>query len=78
MQSALRLSAWVKPGGKIEISDSQLLPGRVDVIVLVPSVPEPSRASILDVLAEAPGHLIFENAEAVDAYLLEEREAWVS
>ncbi len=33
-------------------------------------------SSIVEVLAEAPGHLAFQNAEEVDAYLREEREAW--
>jgi len=35
-----------------------------------------SRRSVTDVLAEAPGHVAFQTAEAVDAYLREERESW--
>ncbi len=56
MQSALRLSAWVQPGGKIEISESQLLTGRVGVVALAPSVLEPSRVSILDILSSRSSH----------------------
>jgi len=29
-----------------------------------------------DILAEAPGHLEFQTADEVDAYLQEERDAW--
>ncbi len=32
--------------------------------------------SITDVLAETPGHLAFQSAEEVDAYLRDERDAW--
>jgi predicted RNase H-like HicB family nuclease len=35
-----------------------------------------SRASIVDVLAQAPGQLAFGAADKVDSYLREEREAW--
>jgi hypothetical protein len=77
MQSALRLTTWVKPGGKIEVSDSQLPAGEaVDLIVLLPQGGGAVRRSVVDVLAETPGHLAFETAEQVDAYLREERGAW--
>ena len=79
MQSALRMTAWVQPGGTIEISDSQLPTGKsVEVIVLLPNPHQMSRRSIIDILAEAPGHLAFQTAEEVDAYLREERDAWES
>ncbi len=35
-----------------------------------------SRRSVVDILAEAPGHLAFQTAEEVDAYLQEERYGW--
>ncbi len=35
-----------------------------------------NRKSVVDVLAEAPGHLAFQTAEEVDAYISEERDAW--
>lgn len=79
MQAALRMTAWVQPGGKIEVIDSQLLPGRVDLIILFPpsaETKETVRRSVVDVLAEAPGHLAFQTAEEVDAYMNEERDAW--
>ena len=77
MEAALRRSTWVLPGGRIEIADTQLTPGRpVDVIVVVPDSPAGDRPSVIDVLASAPGHLAFNTAEEVDAYVREEREAW--
>ncbi|GDX40297.1 hypothetical protein LBMAG21_05890 [Armatimonadota bacterium] len=77
MQSALRISTRVQLGGRVEITDSQLLVGQsVDVIVLLPIVEEKCRHSIMDVLTKVPGHLAFKTAEEADAYLREEREAW--
>ncbi len=77
MQSALRISTRVQPGGRVEITDSQLLAGQsVDVIALPPAVEETRCHSIMDVLTKAPGHLAFKTAEEADAYLREEREAW--
>ncbi len=76
MQSALRMTTLVQPGGKIEVTNTQLPEGQaVEVIVLLPSAAVPRR-SILEVLAEAPGHLAFQSADEVDAYLREERDAW--
>lgn len=76
MQTALRMTALVQPGGKIELTDRDLPEGlSVEVIVLLPPSAVPRR-SILDVLAEAPGHLAFQTADEVDAYLREERDAW--
>ena len=36
-----------------------------------------TRRSVVDVLAEAPGHLVFQNADEVDVYISSERDAWV-
>lgn len=77
MQAALRVTTTVHEGGRIEVVDPQLPPGEaVDVIVLFPEAPAVPRQSILDVLAEAPGQLLFHTPEDVDAYLREERAAW--
>jgi hypothetical protein len=77
MQSALRTTVWVQPGGKIELEDTQLPAGQpVEVIVLLPQPQLLPRRSIIDVLAEAPGHLAFQTAAEVDAYVAAERDAW--
>ncbi len=77
MQTALRLTGTVQPGGRVEVSSSQLPAGKsVEIIVLFPQEPEAYRRSVVDVLAEAPGHLAFQTAEEVDTYVQEERDAW--
>jgi len=74
--TAIRVKTQVQAGGKIEITEAQLPEGEgVDVLIFV--VPTPgSRPSILDVLADAPGHLAFQTAAEVDAYVRQEREEW--
>jgi hypothetical protein len=77
MQAALRRTTNVQSGGRIEITDSQLPEGKsVDVIVLFQPMTTGEGVSILDVLAQAPGHLAFKTAEEVDAYLQQERQEW--
>lgn len=75
MQKALHIRTTVLPGGKIEIVDQELPVGEdVDVVVTRSSPSE--RRSAVDILAEAPGGLLFKTAEDVAAYLKEERESW--
>ena len=77
MQTALRIATTVLPGGKIEVADAQLPSGEaVDVIVLLPEPAPARRRSVVDVLAEAPGRILFRTAADVDAYLNTERDAW--
>lgn len=77
MQTAIKLTGTVQPGGRVEVSSPQLPAGEaVDVIVLFPQEAVIARRSVTDILAEAPGHLAFQSAEEVDAYLREERDAW--
>ena len=77
MQAALRLSGTVQPGGRVEVFSPQLPLGKaVEVIVLFPQAAEVTRCSVMDALAEAPGHLAFQTAEEVEAYLQKEHAAW--
>jgi hypothetical protein len=77
MQSALRLTTKVQPGGKVQFEDGQLQAGEsVEVIVLMPSPAPVHRRSVVDILADAPGHLAFQTADEVAVYLREERDAW--
>ena len=75
VQKALHLKTTVLPGGKIEIVD-QSLPVGESVDVVVSQSPESAGRSALDILAEAPGHLLFKPAEDVASYLKEERDSW--
>ncbi len=75
MQKALHVRTKVLPGGKIEIVDEELPVGEsVDVVVSQAAPSE--RRSAVDILDEAPGHLVFKTAADVAAYLAEEKEAW--
>lgn len=77
MQTALRLTGIVQPGGLVEVSSPQLPSGKtVDVIILFPQENELRRRSVTDILSEAPGQLGFQTAEEVDNYIREERDAW--
>ena len=75
MQKVLQVRTTVQPGGKIEIVD-QGLPVGESVDVVVSQSPASGRRSIVDILDEAPGHLVFTSAADVAAYLAEEKDAW--
>ena len=75
MQKTLHIRTTVQPGGKVEFASPELEAGQsVDVVVTRSSSTE--RRSVVDILAEAPGHLVFKTAAEVKAYLAEEKEAW--
>ena len=75
MQKALHIRTTVQPGGKIEIVDQELTEGEtVDVVVSRP--PAKERRSVIDILAEAPGHRLFKSGKEVDDYIKEERASW--
>ncbi|MDE2838658.1 MAG: hypothetical protein OXL97_14315 [Chloroflexota bacterium] len=75
MQESLRIRATVQPGSRIEIVDRHLQVGE-EVDVVVSPAATGKRRSAVDILKEAPGHLVFKTAEEVAAYLKEEKESW--
>ena len=75
MQGALHIRTTVQPGGKVEFASPELEAGQsVDVVVTRCSSTE--RRSVVDILAEAPGHRLFKTAKEVDDYINEERSSW--
>ena len=75
MQKALHIRTTVQPGGKVEFACPELEAGQsVDVVVTRSSSTE--RRSVIDILAEAPGHRLFKTAKEVDDYIKEERASW--
>ncbi len=75
MQRALHIRTTVQPGGKVEVASPELEAGQsVDVVVTRSSSAE--RRSVVDILAEAPGHRLFKSAKEVDDYIKEERASW--
>ena len=89
MQQVLQQQVTVQAGGKVEVVCPELKAGEiVDVVVSAAIVPERTvvrqsedegarpRRSVVDILDEAPGHLLFKTAQEVDEYIREERDSW--
>jgi hypothetical protein len=77
MATEIHITTTVLPGGKIEVSAPELIPGqRADVFVVVKNERPVKKRRAVDILAEFPGHLEFQTAEEVDAYIREERASW--
>ena len=75
MQKALHIRTTVQPGGRVEVASPELEAGQtVDVVVTRSS--SNKRRSVVDILAEAPGHRLFKTAKEVDDYIKEERASW--
>ncbi len=75
MQKTLRVRTTVQPGGRVEVASPELEAGQtVDVVVTRSSSTE--RRSVVDILAEAPGHRLFTTGKEVDDYIKEERASW--
>lgn len=77
MAIEVRVKTVVLPGGKIEISDPELVVGEeVTVVVTSESKKPVEQRHVIDILESLPKHRIFKTAEEVDAYIREERDAW--
>jgi hypothetical protein len=78
MQTTVRMETTVLPGHRVEISDPKLPEGtKVEVIVVVPEQPAPTRRSMLEFLATLPpGPLLFKTPEDANRYIQEERDSW--
>ena len=75
MQKALHIRTTVQPGGRVEVASPELEAGQsVDVVVTRSS--STKRRSVVDILAEAPGHRLFKTGKEVDDYIKEERASW--
>ena len=75
MEKTLHIRTTVQPGGKVEFASPELEAGQsVDVVVTRSSSTE--RRSVVDILAEAPGHRLFKTGKEVDDYIKEERASW--
>ena len=77
MATEVRVKTIVLPGGKIEISTPELIPGKhATVVVTIEDNETDDQRHVIDILAALPGHQIFHNIEEVDAYMREERDSW--
>ncbi|HEX5157394.1 MAG TPA: hypothetical protein VFW17_09285 [Ktedonobacterales bacterium] len=76
MGTVIHTRAVVGPDGTIEIRAPELAPGQeVEVTVEVQTAPETGR-HVSEIIKDLPGHLEFQTAEEVDAYIREERDSW--
>ncbi len=89
MRQAIQQQVTVQAGGKVELVCPELQAGEI-VSVVVSAAPDPKESSerllgversrqsrsVVDILNEAPGHLLFKTAEEVDEYIREERDSW--
>ena len=75
MQETLHIRAIVQPGSRIDIVNGQLHEGE-EVDVVVSPASSAKRRSAVDILNEAPGHLIFKTSADVAAYLTPEKQSW--
>lgn len=77
MATRVRIKTIVLPGGKIEITNPDLVPGQEATVVITVEDSEPTPGGhVIDILTALPGHQLFQNAEEVDSYVQQEREAW--
>lgn len=76
MATIIQREGVVGPDGKIEISAPELAPGQHVKVTIEPQGEPIQKRPASEILAEAPGHLEFNTAEEVDAYIREERDSW--
>jgi hypothetical protein len=77
MTSSRTLTTTVQPGGRIEVSAPDLPVGQpVEVTVRATDLPGNSRRSVVEILSECPGGVVFKTAEEVDNHIRRERESW--
>ena len=77
MAIEVRVKTIVLPGGKIEISRPELIPGqRATVVVTVEDNQSVEHRHVIDILAALPGYQLFHSSEEVDGYVREEHDSW--
>ena len=77
MAMEVRVKTVVLPGGKIEMSTPELIPGRrATVAVTIEDNETIEQTHDIDILKTPPGHRLYQIAEQVDAYIREERDVW--
>jgi hypothetical protein len=79
MQTSLRISTKVLPGNKIEIEIPEGNIGEdIEVIVMLPEKPKPTKRRALEILAAAHKLGSFRSIEEIDRDLQAERDSWDS
>ena len=77
MAKEVRINTVVLPGGKIEISTPELIPGqKATVVVTVENGALHEQPHVIDILKMLSGHRLFQSVEEVDKYIHRERGSW--
>ena len=77
MATRIRVKTVVQPDGTVAVSAPGLAPGqKVTVSMETEGEAPTAKRRAADILAELPGHQMFQSAEEVDAYIREERDSW--
>ena len=76
MLNALQIETTILPGGRIEITAPELVPGHRAKVIVVVEAETAEKQPLSEILGEYAGGRLFKSAEEVDAYLHEERDAW--
>lgn len=76
MSKTRKLRTTVQQGGRIEVCAPDFPVGQeVDVTLQLQPL-DIERRSVLEILAECPGGVLFKSAEDVDSYIRNERDSW--
>lgn len=76
MGTVIHTRAVVGPDGTIEIRAPELAPGQEVEVTVEVQAGSVSGRHISEIIKDLPGHLEFQTAEEVDAYIREERDSW--
>ena len=76
MSGEKRMRTQVGPDGRIDVSVPEWPPGQPVEVTVRPLDDTTPRRSILDILREAPGGLVFKTVDEVDQYIRGERDSW--
>jgi len=76
MSAPQRLRTTVLEGGRIEVCAPSLAPGQIVDVTIQPTDGSGPCRSVLDILADCPGGVIFKSADDVDEHIRQERDSW--
>ncbi len=77
MSTEVRVKTVVLPGGRIEITTPELIPGRrATVVITIEDNETMEQSHVIDILKTLTGRRLYQSAEEVNAYIREERDVW--
>jgi hypothetical protein len=74
MLNALKQKVTVQPGGIVQVQSSELMPGSLAEVIVIPEAGTVPRRSLTQLIGSAAGG--FASPDEADAFLRHERNAW--